>query len=98
MVPCTATDNGGNTASAIGSYTVTAGGGFTFSGFFQPVENPPTINQVNAGRGIPVKFSLGGNRGLNIFATGYPASQQVKCSNGAPIDTIEMTVAAANSS
>jgi hypothetical protein len=98
LVTCTATDIAGNTASATASYTVAAGGGFTISGFFQPVDNPPTINQVNAGRAIPAKFSLGGDQGLNIFATGYPASQQVACSNGAPIDTIESTVAAGNSS
>ena len=32
-----------------------------FSGFFQPVDNPPVFNKVKAGQAIPVKFSLQGN-------------------------------------
>ena len=32
---------------------------FNFTGFFPPVDNPPTINTVKAGSAIPVKFSLG---------------------------------------
>ena len=33
-----------------------------------------------AGSAIPVRFALeGGNEGLDIFAGGYPASQQVNC-------------------
>jgi len=42
-----------------------------FSGFFQPVDNLPTLNLVKAGSAIPVKFSLGGNKALSIFAAGY---------------------------
>ncbi len=49
------------------------------------------MNQVKAGSGIPVKFSLGGNMGLNIFGPGYPSSQQVGCQSSAPIDQIEET-------
>jgi hypothetical protein len=66
-------------------------GGFQFSGFFRPVDNPPTINAVNGGRAVPVKFSLGGNRGLDIFATGYPASVRVTCDTGVPVDAVEET-------
>ena len=29
---------------------------------------------MKAGNAIPVKFSLGGNQGLNIFTNGYPRS------------------------
>ncbi|MBK9710387.1 MAG: PqqD family protein [Kouleothrix sp.] len=64
---------------------------FPFAGFFQPVDNLPVVNQVKAGQSIPVKFSLGGNRGLNIIASGYPASQQIVLSSNAPIDAIEQT-------
>lgn len=67
-------------------------GTFTFSGFFPPVDNPPTFNSVKAGSAIPVKFSLGGNQGLNIFASGYPKSQQINCSDSAPVDAIEETI------
>lgn len=65
---------------------------YTFTGFFAPVDNPPVVNVAKAGSAIPVKFSLGGNQGLDIFAAGSPASQQVTCDSGAPVDDIEQTV------
>jgi len=71
---------------------------FNFTGFFPPVDNPPTINTVKAGSAIPVKFSLGGNQGLNILAFGSPSSGQVACANGAPLDAIQTTVTAGGSS
>ena len=53
---------------------------FSFRGFFAPVVNPgPSapyrVNQVKAGQPITVAFSLGGNEGLRIFASGSPASK-----------------------
>ena len=66
-----------------------------WSGFQQPVDNLPTINVAKAGSAVPVKFSLGGNRGLS-FATF--TSQKVSCATDAPQDTIETTVTAGNSS
>ena len=65
-----------------------------FSGFFAPVANPPTVNFVKAGQGIAVKFSLGGNWGTNVLATGYPKSQQVTCGLAASTSTITETVTA----
>jgi hypothetical protein len=65
-----------------------------FSGFYSPVDSLPTVNTVNAGRAIPVKFSLGANRGLDIFADGYPRSQPYTCETGQPLDQIEETVSA----
>lgn len=50
---------------------------YDFDGFFAPVNNPPTLNTVDTGRGIPVKFSLGGDQGLDVFADGYPKSQSI---------------------
>jgi Purple acid Phosphatase, N-terminal domain len=47
---------------------------FNWEGFFRPVNNPPSINENNAGSTIPVKFSLDGNQGLDIFAAGFPQS------------------------
>jgi hypothetical protein len=47
---------------------------------------------------VPVKFSLGGYQGLNIFATGYPASQTIVCNTSAGLDAIEQTVTAGSSS
>ena len=91
-----ASDNAGNTAASVSAmYTVTQI--FTFTGFFQPVDNPPTLNTMSAGRGIPIKFSLNGDQGLNIFAPGYPASQPITCSTSATIDAVEQTVAVSTS-
>jgi uncharacterized repeat protein (TIGR01451 family) len=61
---------------------------YNFSGFFQPVDNPPTLNEVKAGQGVPITFSLNGNQGLDILA-GSPVSAQTACDGSAPVDTIE---------
>ncbi|HEY9088210.1 MAG TPA: ExeM/NucH family extracellular endonuclease [Anaerolineaceae bacterium] len=71
---------------------------FDWNGFFQPVDNLPTVNVVKAGSAVPIKFSLGGNYGLNIFMPGYPLSYRVSCGTGQTLDTIEETVTAGNSS
>ncbi len=60
-----------------------------WQGFFQPVDNLPTINVVKAGSAVPVKFSVGGYRGTDIFADGYPASSSASCSSTATTDTLE---------
>jgi hypothetical protein len=70
---------------------------YRFSGFFEPVNNLPTVNLVKGGSGVPVKFSLDGNQGLNIFAAGYPASRSVECNSTDPIDVVEETVSASTS-
>ena len=71
---------------------------FAFTGFFAPIQNLPIVNQVKAGQGIPVKFSLGGDHGLDIFAAGYPASQPIACDGSAPVDDVDTTVSAGGSS
>jgi hypothetical protein len=71
---------------------------YPFGGFTSPVDPQPTVNRVRAGSGIPVKFSLGGNLGLAIFKPGYPASQSVSCDSHLPVDEIETTVTAGQSS
>ncbi len=58
-----------------------------FSGFFPPVDNPPAVNSVKAGSNIPLKFSLGGDMGLNIIESGYPQSVQIACNTGNIIGT-----------
>ena len=67
---------------------------YDFGGFFSPVDNLPTLNAVKAGASVPVKFSLGGNKGLDVFATGYPQSQPLACDPSAPVDDIEQTARA----
>jgi hypothetical protein len=89
-----AEDNVGHVAGATCLYAVI----FDFQGFFRPVDNPPTLNVVKAGSGIPVKFSLRADQGLAVFAAGYPVSHGVDCSTSAPLDTVEQTVAAGGSS
>ncbi|THF88387.1 hypothetical protein E7T09_04055 [Deinococcus sp. KSM4-11] len=90
----TAKDTSGNTQTTTVSYSVQ----YPFAGFFQPVDNLPMVNTVKAGQAIPIKFSLGGNYGLNIFAAGSPTSALVPCNQTAPVDDIEQTVTAGGSS
>ncbi|MFE3186436.1 PxKF domain-containing protein [Streptomyces violascens] len=84
--------------SGNGTVTLTYADGYTFTGFNSPVSNPPTVNTMKAGRAVPMKFSLSGNFGLSIFASGYPASQGVTCDTGAPTSPVEGTTDAGSSS
>ncbi len=82
------TDKDGGTGQETAIHTVI----FDFTGFLPPVDNPPVFNQANAGRGIPVKFRLGGFQGLDIFAPGYPKLVQIPCETSSPVDGIEETI------
>jgi hypothetical protein len=93
-VTATATDAVGNTASTTFTVTVL----YNFAGFFSPVGNLPTLNTVNAGKAIPVKFSLSGNKGLNIFAPNSPYSVSINCSTTDPAADIVETLNAGGSS
>jgi hypothetical protein len=62
---------------------------FAFTGFLKPLDNLPVLNQVKAGSSVPVKFGLGGDKGMNIFAAGYPISQVIPCDSSALVDGIE---------
>ena len=90
----TGSDNAGNEATLEHGYGVV----FSVSPFSPPVDDLPVLNDIKAGRAVPVKFSLGGDQGLAIFAPGYPKSQQVPCNSTAPVDGIEETVTAGGSS
>ena len=92
-VTVSVTDKDSDTGSNSTSHTVI----YNFTGFFQPVDNLPTMNTVKAGQGIPVKFSLNGDQGLNIFAAGYPKIEFTSCTTAA-VDAIETTVTAGSSS
>jgi len=52
---------------------------FAFEGFFAPLENPPAVNEVKTGKAVPVRFSLGGDYGLDVFEPGYPQVRTVAC-------------------
>ncbi|MHA7292188.1 PxKF domain-containing protein [Arthrobacter sp. MDT3-24] len=83
----TATDNAGNTVTRTISYKVV----WPFSNFVGSVDPLPTLNATKAGGVVPVRFSLGGDRGLNILAAGSPTSAQINCDLSAPVDLIEET-------
>jgi hypothetical protein len=91
-----ATDNVGLTSAASNScsYSVI----FDFHGFFRPVDNLPALNVSKAGSAIPIKFSLGGDQGLDILAAGSPTSRVSDCDVAGAPDTIEETVTAGGSS
>jgi DNA-binding beta-propeller fold protein YncE len=93
-VNATADDGAGHTSTC--SFTVTVQ--YNFAGFFPPVANPPAVNLVQAGRAIPVKFSLSGNKGLGIFAAGSPSSGPYPCNSSDPATPLEDTVTAGASS
>jgi hypothetical protein len=56
---------------------------YTFDGFFSPVDNLPTVSVVKAGSVVPVRFSLGGDFGLDVFATDSPWSGKIPTDPGA---------------
>ncbi len=73
---------------------------YEFDGFFPPINDFPMLNMVKAGRAIPVKFSLSGDQGLDIFEEGYPKSKPIQCGEEDPVGDItdEDTVTAGDSS
>jgi hypothetical protein len=95
-VVATATDAAGNSSSA--SFTVTVI--YNFRGFFSPVSNLPVLTSVNAGRAVPIKFSLAGSKGLAVFAvvSNNPGSASIACDSAATEIDLTETVAVGNSS
>lgn len=87
-VGVTGADNAGNTTTATCGFSV----GYVFSGFFQPIDNLPTVNMSNGGQTIPVKWRI-----TDYFGAGVsdPASfssltsGSTTCSAGDPLDTVE---------
>ena len=85
----TVTDSDGAPVTVTRNVTV-ASTAWPWRGFLQPVDNAPAINVVKAGSAVPVKFGLGGYRGMDIFAGGSPTSGVVACGGGVP-DEVEQT-------
>jgi hypothetical protein len=80
-------------ATRSGTLTVSA-----FTGFLAPVDAAPTLNVTKAGSAVPIKFTLGGDRGLAILAAGYPKVATIACDARVPADEVETTVTAGASS
>lgn len=96
--PCIAAGAGTATITILTDHASTWNVGiasYAFGGFTSPVDNLPVTNVAKPGRAIPVRFSLGGDQGRNIFAA-PPSSQRVACENGATVDGIEETLATAS--
>jgi hypothetical protein len=93
LITVQVTDEGGLSASHQALVNVV----YNFNGFFQPIDNLPTLNMMKAGQAVPVKFSLSGYQGLGIFATGYPTSSAVVCGSTSE-DAVEQTSTAGSSS
>ncbi len=90
-------DEVGNVASKSFYYNVI----YDFDGFFSPIDNPDVLNRAKAGSAIPVKFSLDGDQGLDIFAeeggSSFPRSGPIPCDSTDPVDAVEQTVSASSS-
>jgi hypothetical protein len=74
---------------------------YAVDGFYSPVANPGfekpyAVNRARAGRAIPIKFSLGGDQGLDVFAAGSPSSAPFRC-DGTPESTVDETLSAETS-
>ena len=89
VVSCTgASDQAGNVATATASYAVH----YVFTGFASPIANHPLVNTIRAGQTVPVKFSLGGDHGLDVLLGGMATSTAIGCGTGAAVDLVELTV------
>lgn len=96
-VNCSATDQAGNEATGSFKVDVVYDFGNGSNGGFAPPVDGASLNVVKAVSGVPVKFGLGGDFGLDIFAAGYPTSKQISCSTGLPSDPVEETATVSKS-
>jgi hypothetical protein len=90
-------ESGGGTASKTHLYSVV----WATSEFASPIrgrdsEGNLASNATKAGGAVPVKFSLSGDQGLDIFAEGYPRSQSLPCHSNAEVDGVETTTSTGN--
>jgi PKD repeat protein len=82
---------------ASGTGTLTVQVNYLFAGFFNPVQMGGVLNRAKAGSAVPVKFSLNGNQGMNIFETGFPRPATIPCDASAGTNPVE-TITAGGSS
>jgi hypothetical protein len=86
-VNCSVKDAAGNEATGSFKIAVT----ITAQGFYQPVDNLPTLNSAKAGQTIPIKFEVFGES--EITATSVIVQpltyKKINCDGSAPSDAIE---------
>jgi len=66
---------------------------YAFFGFFAPVDNLPIVNQVQAGRAIPLKWTLkdaNGNLVLNLATVLSINYYQTPCYDGETVSPTEL--------
>ena len=73
------------------TYTV-----WQWTGFNQPVDNPPTLNVRERRPGDPGEVLTRRQPRPDSVRDAYPASVKVSCATDVPVDTIETTVTAAD--
>ena len=86
------------TATTSGGYTVTQTAGAalrTFVGFDAPVDDLGVVNEVKAGRAIPLKWKVTTAAGAPVttIAAATVTAAAVPCAAGAAVDAVEETLA-----
>jgi lysophospholipase L1-like esterase/PKD repeat protein len=97
LVTLTVIDDGDAVGVATAESTVTISR-YEFTGFEAPVAPAPTVNTMNAGRAVPLKFGLGGDRGLDVLAEDSPSSNRVDCESGVDLNEVSTTTTSGASS
>jgi hypothetical protein len=65
---------------------------YRFAGFYQPIDNG-VWNSAKAGSAVPIKFSLGGDQGLDVIKPGYPKLATTSCPDATTtVDAVEETL------
>lgn len=88
-VSASATDSVGHPVTVACEYRVV----FNFAGFAKPVVNVPGTTDLRAGDTLPLTFTLGGDKGLAVIATGYPRSAPISCGSSPELTTGDATTA-----
>ena len=74
--------------------TVQLGSAFDFGGFGPPIVDPPDRLVRQAGSSLPVRFSLGGDHGLDVLAEGSPSYVRIDCDSGVETGTTQLAASA----
>jgi hypothetical protein len=80
-------------SSATMTVSIAVSSAMSFTGFYAPVRNMPYINSATAGSAIPIKFAVGGYRGLRVLQVNSPTSVPVACPSNAPQNAVRPMIA-----